>query len=57
MFEYCPNCGKLWDTEESDFQSCDSCGYPTNEDDTDYNFEHPDINDYNGFIDLGNKYT
>jgi hypothetical protein len=23
------------------------------EDDTDYNFEHPDITDYNGFITFG----
>jgi len=28
MYEYCPNCGKLWGIEEYDFQECDSCGYP-----------------------------
>jgi hypothetical protein len=54
MFEYCPNCGKLWDTEEYDFQSCDSCGFP-NEEDDDYSFDHPDIADANGFIDTGNQ--
>lgn len=38
----CPNCGAIWGAEEIDWQQCDYCGYPDNNEDT----EH----DINGLI-------
>lgn len=38
----CPNCGSIWGvgSEEWDWQQCDACGWPDNENDRD------DYNDY-----------
>ncbi len=44
MFEECPNCGSIWGCEEFDFQSCDCCGYPNNEDE--------DANNDDDFIEI-----
>lgn len=29
----CPNCSSIWGMEEIDWQNCDACGWPDNEDD------------------------
>ena len=35
FLEECPNCGATWGpgSEEWDFQECDFCGYPNNDED------------------------
>lgn len=44
----CPNCGSIWGvgSEEWDWQQCDACGWPDNEDDYDeYNEDEYDLDD------------
>jgi Zn ribbon nucleic-acid-binding protein len=32
MLLQCPNCQAVWSMEEIDWQECDACGYPDEED-------------------------
>jgi len=45
--ESCPNCMAIWGagSEEWDWQKCDACGWPDNEDDPEYNDDEADIFD------------
>jgi hypothetical protein len=31
-FTICPNCEAIWHSEELEFQECDACGFPHQED-------------------------
>lgn len=48
----CPNCGSIWGvgSEEWQWQECDACGWPDNEDDysgDEYDEDYDDSNDPN----------
>jgi len=39
----CPNCNAVWTLEEIETDSCDSCGYPYNDDNDDYDYDDDDL--------------
>lgn len=46
--EECPNCGAIWGvgSEEYDWQECDACGWPNNDEDYDDDNELDEEDDF-----------
>lgn len=44
----CPNCCAIWTLEEIDWQQCDACGWPNN-DEASYEPNEPDMNGSNEY--------
>lgn len=54
MLTECPNCGSIWGpgSEEWDWQQCDCCGWPDNDDD--YEEDDYDEDDIDSFYEDNN---
>lgn len=55
-FESCPNCSAVWGigSEEWDWQQCDACGWPNNDDDEDERDWIEEEDDYDSWCEDNN---